>query len=562
MALAVKAERIVGPRAVVGVRRRLIEAAVPRWEKDYQAYFRKIAASVKGAKALDPTAMAAAAGYLRAVGGPESKRLLKSALDLQYAAMTEVVWEEVVGAQVGRALAFDLSARGVERILDKVGTRVTGITESSQRMIAERTAAEIERGSNADVLEKSLQDLLRSWGEDGGRAHIIALTESGNAYNLAATEGYRESGLVERVQVYDGPDCGWEEHDDPDLADGSTRTLDEAEEFPLSHPHCQRAFGPVVLTEEEEPPAPAPEEEPPPMNEPPEAVPEPDAPAPASEPPALPEVEVGPPPGLPDDVVRHLDAMADRVLLDGRDPPTVDSSSFGAYQPYASNVGKAYETLAQAAGSSVDDIVREAEFILQETADDLILSTRRSTDSLVRILNDGRFKSQFETGKSGGTLNPDYRAAAEKYMFGYQKALPVEQRPIYGYLRDPGRPDGASWYGDALMDLRPSVRERTTVVWTDSLGAAAQPSPLNRIRASAFDPRSGTGTPTMPKIGRTGYPYTEAQMHGGVSADDILRVTFEAKPDDAVAVTLENAGFVQTGDPRTTLLWVWERVQP
>ena len=51
------------------------------------------------------------------------------------------------------------------------------------------------------------------------------------------------------VQVYDGPECGWTEHDDPDLADGSLRTLEEADEYPLSHPHCQRAFGPVVLTE-------------------------------------------------------------------------------------------------------------------------------------------------------------------------------------------------------------------------------------------------------------------------------------------------------------------------
>jgi hypothetical protein len=33
-------------------------------------------------------------------------------------------------------------------------------------------------------------------------------------------------------------------------ADGSVRTLDEAEECPLSHPNCVRAWAPVVGGEE------------------------------------------------------------------------------------------------------------------------------------------------------------------------------------------------------------------------------------------------------------------------------------------------------------------------
>jgi hypothetical protein len=270
------AERIRGPRAVVGIRARAVAVGTAKADQDLRAYFRGLRRRymaafrrAKGAESLFHVKQGAVLHDVKA--GPTfnwsaEKEALRKVLNAQYAAMTEVVWSDVTRLQVGRAIAFDLNSRGVQRILGKVGTRVTQINRASQEMIANRVAAEINRGSNADKLESSLDDLLRSWGESGGRAHIIALTETGFAYNYAAIEGYRESGIVEKVQVYDGPDCGWTEHDDPDLADGSIRTLEEAEAYPLSHPHCQRAFGPVALTDEDTPtgyqptePTPAPE---------------------------------------------------------------------------------------------------------------------------------------------------------------------------------------------------------------------------------------------------------------------------------------------------------------
>jgi hypothetical protein len=254
-------ERIRGPRAIVGIRRRTVDVASAAAEVEWRRYFagleRRFMAyarsHVRGGKAAaglfhvkqDPTDLDLDVDGFDWEGEEEELRRI---LNAQYARMIETVWTDVVGAQVGRRVDFDLNARGVRRILGKVGTKITQINRGSQERIASRVAAVIESSSNADRLERGLRDLLRSWGETGGRAHIIALTESGFAYNYAATEGYRESGLVESVQVYDGPDCGWTEHDDPDLADGSTRTLEEAEEYPLSHPHCQRAFAPVVLT--------------------------------------------------------------------------------------------------------------------------------------------------------------------------------------------------------------------------------------------------------------------------------------------------------------------------
>jgi len=251
------AEALKGPRAIVGIRRRLLDTTVPKWEKEYRAYFRGFSGRfLKWARSH----MKDAGSFHVKQSGDDVADLdvedfdwdgeqatLKQLLNQQYASMTEVVWSEVAGQQVGQQLAFDLNARNVRAVLAKVGKRITQINDASQRAIAELVAREIEKSSNADLLEKAIGALLRSWGEDGGRAHIIALTESANAYNQSAVAAYREAN-VEMVEVYDGPDCGWTEHDDPDLADGSTRTLDEAEEYPEAHPHCQRAFGPVVKT--------------------------------------------------------------------------------------------------------------------------------------------------------------------------------------------------------------------------------------------------------------------------------------------------------------------------
>lgn len=560
MVLAVKAaERISGPRAVVGVRARLVDVTTKAFAPRYQGYFHRMASSA-GVKA-DPGALsmraafALAAPALRAAGDTDG---LKRILDAQYATMTEAVWTDVVGAQVGTALSFDISARGVDRVMEKTATRVTQITEASQQMIRDRVASEVNSGSNADTLEKSIGDLLRSWGEDGGRSHIIALTESGFAYNYAATEGYRESGLVEMVNVYDGPDCGWTEHDDPDLADGSLRSLDEADEYPLSHPHCQRAFGPVVLSEPtEEAPAPAPASEEPPPEDTTVPVPEeivaPPIPEPAP-PEPMPTVDLDQGRGLSDDIARHLEEHHDAILR-GDDPSPIPTGSYlGDYDPPISRLMADWGRVAASEGQSLETTLAQAENILQQTADDLVLSTRRSPDSLIRILREGRFKSQFETGKSGGALSPEYRAAAEQYMFGVPKDQAVEERAIYGYLRDPAKADNARMYGDALMDLKPAVRERTTVVWTDSLGSVEQPSPLTKIRATSYHP--SPSAPRMPQLGRTGYPYTEAQMHGGLAADDIARVTFEYPPGPIAEDALEQAGFVKTGGPGT---WVWER---
>lgn len=248
------AERIRGPRAVLTPRSRLVGAGTARLQRIMADYFagleRRVLRALRRGKGHGGVAVKAepSAGWVDDFDWDAEERELTGVMTRFYDAMGKEVYA-VVNAQIRADLAWDLSARGTRSIMREVATRVTRINDESKDAIRSMVQRNLRDEANADVLERELRDLLRHWGESGSRAHVIALTESAHAFNLSAVNGYRESGMVEQVEVYDGEDCGWTEHDDPDLADGSTRTLDEANAYPTSHPHCQRAFGPVISRE-------------------------------------------------------------------------------------------------------------------------------------------------------------------------------------------------------------------------------------------------------------------------------------------------------------------------
>lgn len=180
---------------------------------------------------------------------------------------------EAVSLELGES--FDLSARPVSSILGDVGTRIRQVTDVSRQRIAREVAEGVEKGLSVEQIVRGvrpgtvnvrgpvpafrgIRGLVDSWASTGApgfagrvgtvplrssRAYLIALTETGNAFNRSAIESYRASGLVDFVEVFDGPDCGWSQHNDPELAHGSVRTLDQAKARPLAHPRCQRSFG-------------------------------------------------------------------------------------------------------------------------------------------------------------------------------------------------------------------------------------------------------------------------------------------------------------------------------
>jgi SPP1 gp7 family putative phage head morphogenesis protein len=232
-----------------------------------------------------------------------------------------------------------------------------------------------------------------------------------------------------------------------------------------------------------------------------------------------------------------------------------------------------YRTIANQLGRKVDDVLAEAKRNLQKTLDSMALQTRRSQTSTIRILEEGRFKSQFETNTSAGVMSHEERGKAEEGMFGYGGSLPAQQRPIYGYGHHPTwKKDSADSYGEVVFTLKDGVRERTTGVWTDSLWSTEKPSAITNISPGSYFPREQydyqTGSmkgATIPKVGESGNPYVEFQFHGGLSIDDVAKITFTGnigytgagKP--TMEDLLRKRGFVPEEVGKTK---VWVRPEP
>ena len=161
---------------------------------------------------------------------------------------------------------------------------------------------------------------------------------------------------------------------------------------------------------------------------------------------------------------------------------------------------------------------------------DTHIGIRLPIDKLDSILNDGRFKSQFETGTSKGILATDKRANYENMAMSYSKTLPPEQRPIYGMLFnykklsevDVSHGDG-SHYGKVIAIMKPDVKRYATFTGGDSLDCRGQitPSPLLRPSRYSLDMRNSyvainaALTSQRLTLLETSAHYTEAQIHGG-----------------------------------------------
>lgn len=62
--------------------------------------------------------------------------------------------------------------------------------------------------------------------------------------NTAAARTALDQLGTEWLEVRDGADCGWTSHDDPDKADRTLRTVQDALAHPTAHPHCIRELLP------------------------------------------------------------------------------------------------------------------------------------------------------------------------------------------------------------------------------------------------------------------------------------------------------------------------------
>ena len=180
------------------------------------------------------------------------------------------------------------------------------------------------------------------------------------------------------------------------------------------------------------------------------------------------------------------------------------------------------------------------------------------------FLKSKRFKSQFEKpkkasvgrGVQGGYFNPEKRRGVEEELLGIPAGLPDELRPAYGFQMTKYEDDAsmlpttgfaADGYGAVVLRLKDSVRPRTTMSYGDSsdnklpvipvdgdvqrdakiasFGRESNASDLGVLRelASAVDRDPDELTSGM----YAGSPsYSEIQIHGGFSLDDVEEVRF------------------------------------
>lgn len=147
---------------------------------------------------------------------------------------------------------------------------------------------------------------------------------------------------------------------------------------------------------------------------------------------------------------------------------------------------------------------------------------RVPVDVLDQVLTDARIKSQFETGTSAATMNPEYRRVAENKAHGIAPEVTNEMRPVYGFVDDPTSTKETAGYGEIVFRVKPKVAGRTSMSFGDSLYMDGASVPLGTPEVSRRDLVNAMGT-----FWRRGDPdrtengYQELQFHGGLSTDDV-----------------------------------------
>jgi hypothetical protein len=124
-----------------------------------------------------------------------------------------------------------------------------------------------------------------------------------------------------------------------------------------------------------------------------------------------------------------------------------------------------YESYMKTVDKRVQDLVQEG---------DPQIWIRCKPETLLRILECGRFKSQFETNTSnGGNINKKRRAKLESGVAGIPLNMPAPFRFIYGYAttNSNGECRNVEHYGSVAVCLKPELKEFALQMLDDSLGS-------------------------------------------------------------------------------------------
>ena len=196
------------------------------------------------------------------------------------------------------------------------------------------------------------------------------------------------------------------------------------------------------------------------------------------------------------------------------------------------------------------DLLKEENFPSKE------VHVRTDYDGAKAILQDGRFKSQFESKHSHGLYDPEFRRDAENTGLGAPLKLDPRDRPIYGYIPLRASTSGESQYGAVDWVLKKTVNNRTTATLGDSLGGFVSGEQAGvtfdrlHMAAEAWSRNQGgviLGVAAQPTqaaamsslIDRI--VYVETQVQGGIKLDDIARVFLHDVMRDPVTSAIVSA---------------------
>lgn len=150
------------------------------------------------------------------------------------------------------------------------------------------------------------------------------------------------------------------------------------------------------------------------------------------------------------------------------------------------------------------------------------------------MARDGRMKTVHDTRDKGDEYQKQ-RGDYEREVVGLDDNTPAEHMPVYGYVGDAGTADV---YGPVAVKLRPETRDRTTATVGDSLNGLSQPYAVDKLPDLTDDQLLANiygGTNVQNYLARGSiWDYLEAQVHGGVTLDDIESVHIELDHDETL----------------------------
>lgn len=217
-------------------------------------------------------------------------------------------------------------------------------------------------------------------------------------------------------------------------------------------------------------------------------------------------------------------------------PPAPDDLRYRPAEEQLARVHKKVDQWLQILADSYETTPAEIERIIAQRMEKVLADSPMAANFYSRnvdaLLQDGRFKSQFETRSSGGILNLASRANAEELGLGIPENAPARNRPIYGFLR-PNRDADAIGYGDITFVFKEEAKRRATYTVHDSLynfaGGEVAGTPITNPGKASWD----GWVEALHSYARDEYDiadllgrikYFEVQIQGGVSLGDVAAV--------------------------------------